>query len=71
MRTQMDFHVKENRKDIHTMPPDLALCLTFNSSNYPCLELIFMVPKVLEPLKFYCTYMHDKYTYRQSAKTIP
>ena len=67
MRTQMDFHVKENRKDIHIMPHGLALCLTFFSSNYPCLELIFMVPNVLEPLK----YMHDKYTYRQSAKTIP
>ena len=24
------------------------------SSNYRCLEYIFMVPKVSEPLKFYC-----------------
>ena len=24
------------------------------SSSYPCLEHIFMVPKVFEPLKFYC-----------------
>ena len=24
------------------------------SLNYPCLEHIFMVPKVCEPLKFYC-----------------
>ena len=24
------------------------------SLNYPCLEHIFMVPKVFEPLKFYC-----------------
>ena len=24
------------------------------SSSYPCLEYIFMVPKVFEPLKFYC-----------------
>ena len=23
-------------------------------SNYPCLKHIFMVPKVFEPLKFYC-----------------
>ena len=36
------------------MPPDLALWLTLISSNYPCLELIFMVPKVFEPLKFDC-----------------
>ena len=36
------------------MPPDLALLSTLISSNYPCLELIFMVPKMFEPLKFYC-----------------
>ena len=34
------------------MPTDLSLLLT--GSNYPCLELIFMVPKVFEPLKFDC-----------------
>ena len=33
------------------MPPDLALLSTLIGSNYPCLELIFMVPKVFEPLK--------------------
>ena len=33
------------------MPPDLALLSTLTDSNYPCLELIFMVPKVFEPLK--------------------
>ena len=33
---------------------DLALYLTLIDSNYPCLELIFMVPKVFEPLKFGC-----------------
>ena len=37
------------------MPPDLALLSTLTGSNYPCLELIFMVPKVFEPLKFDCT----------------
>ena len=37
------------------MPPDLALLSTPIGSNYPCLELIFMVPKVFEPLKFDCT----------------
>ena len=26
------------------------------SSNYPCVEHIFMVPKVFEPLKFDCIY---------------
>ena len=36
------------------MLPDLALWLTHISSNYPYLEHIFMVPKVFEPLKFYC-----------------
>ena len=36
------------------MPPDLALWLTLIGSNYPCLELIFKVPKVFEPLKFFC-----------------
>ena len=36
------------------MPSDLALSSTLISSNYPCLELIFMVPKVFEHLKFDC-----------------
>ena len=34
------------------MPSDLALLSTLIGSNYPCLEIIFMVPKVFEPLKF-------------------
>ena len=34
------------------MPLDLVLWLTLISSNYPCLELIFMVANVFEPLKF-------------------
>ena len=38
-------------------PPDLALLLTLIGSNYPCLELIFMVLKVFEPLKFNCISM--------------
>ena len=41
-------------KEILVMPPDLALLSTLIGSNYPCLELIFMVPKVLKPLKFDC-----------------
>ena len=38
------------------MPPDLALLTILIGSNYPCLELVFMVPKVLEPLKFDSVY---------------
>ena len=39
-------------KEVLIMPPDLALLPTLTGSNYPCLELIFMVPKVFESLKF-------------------
>ena len=46
-------------KQILIMPPDLALLSTLNGSNYPCLELIFMVPKVFEPLKFDCICQYD------------
>ena len=45
------------KQTLNSMPPDLALCLTLNSSNYPCLEQIFKVPKVLEPLKFSCRFI--------------
>ena len=41
-------------KEILIMPPDLVLLPTLIGSNYPCLELIFMVPKVFEALKFDC-----------------
>ena len=41
-------------KEILFKSPDLALLSTLIGSNYPCLELIYMVPKVLEPLKFDC-----------------
>ena len=37
------------------MSPDLAISPTLIGSNYPCLELIFMIQKVFEPLKFDCT----------------
>ena len=46
--------VKENRKYIPNIPPGLVLWLTLISSNYHCLEHIFMVPRVFELLKFYC-----------------
>ena len=35
--------------------------ITFVSSNFPCLEHNFMVPKVFEPLKFYCISFSDNY----------
>ena len=41
-------------KEILIIPPDLALLSTLIGSNYPCLEQVFMVPKVFEPLKFDC-----------------
>ena len=40
------------KSEILIMPPDLALLSTLIGSNCPCLELIFMVPKVFQPLKF-------------------
>ena len=46
-------------KEIIIMPPDLALLSTLIGSNYPCLELIFMVPKVFEPLKFDCIWVQS------------
>ena len=44
------------KSEILIMPADLALLSTLTGSNYPCLELICMVPKVFEPLKFDCIY---------------
>ena len=41
-------------KNVPIKPPDPALSSTLIGSNYPCLELFFMVPKVFEPLKFDC-----------------
>ena len=43
-------------KEILIKPPDLVLLSIFIGSNYPCLELIFMVPKVFEQLKFDCVF---------------
>ena len=55
MRTHnLYLHVTENQRD-PIMPSDLALLSTLTGSNYPSLELIFMVPLVFEPLKFDCT----------------
>ena len=52
--TQNTFMLKKIDNISLFMSPDLALWLTLISSNFPCLEHIFMVPKVFEPLKFYC-----------------
>ena len=53
------------------MPPDLTLWLTLISSNYPCLKHIFVVPKVFEPLKFYCIWWafntHSPYSLKASG----
>ena len=62
-------HVKENRENIPIMPPDLALWLTLIRSNYPCLEYIFMVPKMFEPLKFYCIFSAAKLSCKAPDKT--
>ena len=51
MRTHNIPYDKENRKDIPIMAPDLPLRLILISLNYPCLEHIFMVPKVFEPFR--------------------
>ena len=60
MRTHNIPSCYRNSKEILIMPPDLVLLLTLVGSNYPCLELIFMVPKVFEPLKFDCImHVHD------------
>ena len=48
---------KRNPTIISTVPPGVALIVSFRSSNYRCLEQIFMVPKGFEPSKFDCTYM--------------
>ena len=42
------------------LPPDLALWLTRRGLNYPCLELISMVPKMFKSLKFNCIYLKEK-----------
>ena len=46
------------------MTPYLALLSTLTGSNYPCLELIFMVPKVFEPLKFDCIFNNARFLHK-------
>ena len=52
------------------MPPDRALLSTLTGSNYPCLELIFMVPKMSEPLKFYCIYQQIEIKQKAAQVTV-
>ena len=52
------------------MPPDPALLSTLTSSNYPCLELIFMVPKVFEPFKFDCTCVNETILSRDRLRDL-
>ena len=68
--------VKENRKNgkaIPNLPPELALWLTLSSSNYPCLKHVFMVSKVLGPLKFDCIYkpLGTLYFFPSDSPTLP
>ena len=52
----------------HKLELPLALWLTLVSLNYPCLEHIFKVPKVFEPLKFYCSVDPVNTTPQQNAR---
>ena len=58
MRTNNIPSCKRKSSKYLIKPPDLPLKSTLIGSNYPCLELIFMVQKVFEPLKFDCTCTH-------------
>ena len=50
------------------MPPDLVLRLTLSSSNYPRLELTFMVPKVFKPYRKNSKYWDTQTKYRSCPK---
>ena len=52
------------------MPPDLALLSTLIGSNYPCLELIGMIPKVFEPLEFNCIYILSVFAVKPFRKQL-
>ena len=59
---------EENRKEHHIMLLYLALQLIPTGSNY-CLEQIFIVPKVFEPLKF--DYILNPQKGKKKAKPHP
>ena len=56
------------------MLPDLALLSTLIGLNHPCLELIYLVSKVFEPLKFDCIYLniyiHGVFTENPNSKLL-
>ena len=47
---------------IPIMPPIQALLSALISSNYSCLEPLFMVPKVFEPLKIGCILLSNVFS---------
>ena len=53
--TQHTFMLKKIEKISHLSLLTWRYCQPSLARNFPSLELIFMVPKVFEPLKFYCT----------------
>ena len=44
------------------LSPDLVLQLTHSGLNYPCLEQIFMVPKIFKLMKFNCIFHYSMLT---------
>ena len=73
MRTHNILSCNRKIKEILIMPPNLALLSTLIGWNYPCLELIIMVPEVFEPLKFDCNMKQNngkkKYCYKMGVKS--
>ena len=55
--TQHTIIIQKIEKTPQNLPPDLALWLTLSGSNYPCLEQIYMVSKILELLRFDCIWI--------------
>ena len=68
--TQYIFMLTKIWKYIPIKPPDLVLWLSLISSNNPCLEHIFMVPKVFEPRKFYCIVRYTKLSVKDLLKLL-
>ena len=59
---------RKSKRDLFC--PELALLSTLIGSNYPCLELICMVPKVFEPLKFDCINLFRLKGYYSKPKKV-
>ena len=53
MSTHSIHYIQKIENYIH-LPPNPALELTLNGSNYPCLEQIYKVLKMLESLRLDC-----------------